>query len=88
MGLLRAQYLMTQEDQLFDFRKTDTPPILLILDRRNDPITPLLSQWTYQAMVHELLGTHNGRVDLSNIPDVRPELKVEHWPIVIILNLC
>ena len=31
-------------------------PILLILDRRDDPITPLLTQWTYQAMVHELLG--------------------------------
>lgn len=67
---------MTQEDQLFDFRKADTPPILLILDRRNDPITPLLSQWTYQAMVHELLGINNGRVDLSDVPDVRPELKV------------
>ncbi|KAI9718947.1 MAG: hypothetical protein M1812_003832 [Candelaria pacifica] len=70
-----VRYQMTQEEQLFDFRKTDTPPILLILDRRNDPITPLLTQWTYQAMVHELLGIHNGRVDLSDIPDVRPELK-------------
>ncbi|KAI9850226.1 MAG: vacuolar protein sorting-associated protein 45 [Vezdaea acicularis] len=66
---------MTQEDQLFDFRKTDTPPILLLVDRRDDPITPLLTQWTYQAMVHELLGIQNGRVDLSDVPDVRPELK-------------
>jgi vacuolar protein sorting-associated protein 45 len=71
-----VRYQMTQEDQLFDFRKTDTPPILLILDRRDDPITPLLTQWTYQAMVHELLGIKNGRVDLSWVPDVRPELKV------------
>jgi len=71
------RYQIAQEDQLFDFgRRADTPPILLILDRRNDPITPLLSQWTYQAMVHELLGIHNGRVDLSEVPDVRPELKV------------
>ncbi|KAF3926061.1 hypothetical protein ABW20_dc0109127 [Dactylellina cionopaga] len=68
-------FQMTQESQLFDFRKTDTPPILLILDRRSDPITPLLSQWTYQAMVHELLGIENGRVDLSNVPDIRPEHK-------------
>ncbi|KAK6362046.1 vacuolar protein sorting-associated protein 45 [Orbilia blumenaviensis] len=68
-------FQMTQETQLFDFRKTDTPPILLILDRRNDPITPLLSQWTYQAMVHELLGIENGRVDLSDVPDTRPEHK-------------
>lgn len=70
-----VRYQLTQEEQLFDFRKTDTPPILLILDRRDDPITPLLTQWTYQAMVHELLGTFNGRVDLSAVPDIRPELK-------------
>ena len=24
-------------------------PVLLILDRRDDPVTPLLSQWTYQV---------------------------------------
>jgi hypothetical protein len=50
--------------------------LLLILDRHNDPVTPLLSQWTYQAMVHELLGISNGRVDLSKVPDIRPELSV------------
>jgi vacuolar protein sorting-associated protein 45 len=72
---------IAKEDQLFDFgRKADTPPVLLILDRRNDPVTPLLSQWTYQAMVHELLGINNGRVDLSNVPEVRPELKVTTLP--------
>ncbi|KAK5997398.1 Vacuolar protein sorting-associated protein 45 [Cladobotryum mycophilum] len=70
-----VRYLMTQEDQLFDFRKVDTPPILLVLDRREDPVTPLLTQWTYQAMVHHLLGIHNGRVDLGTVPDIRPELK-------------
>ena len=69
------RYHMTQEEQLFDFRKSDTPAILLLLDRRDDPITPLLTQWTYQAMVHELLGISNGRVDLSDVPDVRSELK-------------
>ncbi|KIJ54233.1 hypothetical protein M422DRAFT_153815 [Sphaerobolus stellatus SS14] len=63
------------ESSLFDFRPTQVPPLLLILDRRNDPVTPLLSQWTYQAMVHELLNIQNGRVDLSLVPDIRPELK-------------
>ncbi|KAG5977273.1 hypothetical protein E4U55_006918 [Claviceps digitariae] len=70
-----VRYLMSQEDQLFDFRTVDTPPILLILDRREDSVTPLLTQWTYQAMVHHLIGIQNGRVDLSDVPDVRPELK-------------
>ncbi|KAH6661260.1 glucose inhibited division protein A-domain-containing protein [Truncatella angustata] len=69
------RYSMTQEEQLFDFRKVDTPPILLILDRREDPATPLLNQWTYQAMVHHLLGIQNGRVDLGDVPEIRPELK-------------
>jgi hypothetical protein len=46
------------------------------LYRRNDPVTPLLSQWTYQAMVHGMIGIQNGRVDLSNVPDIKKELKV------------
>ena len=71
-----VRYAMTQEEQLFEFRKPDTAPILLLVDRRDDPVTPLLSQWTYQAMVHELLGIENGRVNLSDVPDVRPEFKV------------
>lgn len=67
---------MDENASLFDFRPTQTPPVLVILDRLNDPVTPLLSQWTYQAMVHELLGIINGRVDLSVVPDIAPELKV------------
>ena len=82
-----VRYRMRQGEQLFDFRKTDTLPILLVVDRRDDPVTPLLTQWTYQAMVHELLGIRNGRVDLSHIPDVRPELKVRIY-IYILFLLC
>jgi len=67
---------MQSESALFDFRLTQVPPLLLILDRRNDPVTPLLSQWTYQAMVHEIIGIHNGRVDLKEVPDIRPEVAV------------
>ena len=74
-GLIKHR--IQTESSLFDFRLTQTPPLLLILDRRNDPVTPLLSQWTYQAMVHELIGIQNGRVDLSTVPGVRPELKVD-----------
>lgn len=66
---------MSAEPGLFDFRPSASQPVLLILDRRNDPVTPLLTQWTYQAMVHELMGITNGRVDLSKAPDIREELK-------------
>ncbi|KAI9059274.1 Sec1-like protein [Trametes sanguinea] len=72
---VEIQHRMQAESQLFDFRLTQVPPLLLILDRRSDPVTPLLSPWTYQAMVHELLGIQNGRVDLGMVPDIRPELK-------------
>lgn len=69
---------MEEEESLFDFRGSQLPPLLLIIDRRSDPVTPLLTQWTYQAMVHELLGIHNGRVNLTMVPDIRPELKASH----------
>ncbi|CAD6923017.1 unnamed protein product [Tilletia laevis] len=65
----------TAQPNLFEFRRTDVPPLLLILDRRNDPVTPLLSQWTYQAMVHELIGINNGRVSLRDAENVRAEHK-------------
>ena len=29
---------------------------------------PLLNQWTYEAMVHELIGINNNRVTLENVP--------------------
>lgn len=44
--------------------------LVLVLDRLNDPVTPLISHWTYQAMVDELLGLRNNRVDLHDAVDV------------------
>ncbi|OQR88303.1 vacuolar protein sorting-associated protein [Achlya hypogyna] len=66
---------MQHEDGLFDFRQPSVPPVLLILDRKDDPVTPLLSQWTYQAMVHELMGLFENRVDLERVPGVRDDMK-------------
>eukprot|EP00227_Mantoniella_beaufortii_P017677 CAMPEP_0197586184 /NCGR_PEP_ID=MMETSP1326-20131121/8240_1 /TAXON_ID=1155430 /ORGANISM="Genus nov. species nov., Strain RCC2288" /LENGTH=572 /DNA_ID=CAMNT_0043150777 /DNA_START=220 /DNA_END=1938 /DNA_ORIENTATION=- len=59
-----------QESGLFDFRRSDGTLQLLVLDRMDDPVTPLLSQWTYQAMLHELVGIKNNRV---NLPDSSPK---------------
>ena len=55
---------MDTEGELFGFRRPEVPPLLLLLDRRDDPVTPLLNKWFYQAMVHELLGIDNNRVQL------------------------
>ena len=66
----------SEERELFDFGKRggETAPIIMILDRKEDPVTPLLLQWTYQAMVHELIGIQTNRVDLTQVPGVRPAL--------------
>ncbi|XP_058057301.1 vacuolar protein sorting-associated protein 45 [Anopheles bellator] len=69
---------INKETALFSFRPPEdgaAPPLLLILDRRDDPITPLLNQWTYQAMVHELLTITKQRVDLSGVSGVPKDLK-------------
>lgn len=63
-----------ERDDVFDMRSKSTGPMLLILDRRDDPVTPLLTQWTYQAMVHELLGINNNRVVLRGAPGISKDL--------------
>ncbi|XP_047376920.1 vacuolar protein sorting-associated protein 45 isoform X2 [Sciurus carolinensis] len=70
-----VQQVITKEYELFEFRRTEVPPLLLILDRCDDAITPLLNQWTYQAMVHELLGINNNRIDLSRVPGISKDLR-------------
>lgn len=51
-----------ESDGIFHFKNRGS--LVLVLDRADDPVTPLLSQWTYQAMVHELLGLNNNRVKM------------------------
>lgn len=41
---ISPQQVITKEYELFDFRRTEVPPLLLILDRSDDAITPLLNQ--------------------------------------------
>ncbi|XP_020579471.1 vacuolar protein sorting-associated protein 45 homolog [Phalaenopsis equestris] len=65
-----AKLMYEQESGLFDFRRTETSPLLLVIDRRDDPVTPLLTQWTYQAMVHELIGILDNKVHLRNVGTV------------------
>ncbi|KAF4715166.1 vacuolar protein sorting-associated protein 45, partial [Perkinsus olseni] len=67
---LALQKRLEQDESLFESvaGSAETPVnsgggmLILVADRRDDPVTPLLTQWTYQAMVHELLGLENNRV--------------------------
>lgn len=48
-----------------DLNRTATSaPILLILDRKSDPVTPLVTPWTYQSMIHEVIGIDRNIVKL------------------------
>lgn len=65
--LADSLYNLTYKQQysIFDFGARSSP-VVLILDRRDDPVTPLLTQWTYQAMVHELVGINDNTVKLTS----------------------
>ncbi|KFD62740.1 hypothetical protein M514_09198 [Trichuris suis] len=69
--------LMTRESVLFQSSgsTSSSETLLLILDRRFDAITPLLNQWTYQAMVHELFGIRNNRVNMESAPTVGADMR-------------
>jgi len=44
----------------------DERVILVITERKEDVVTPLLTPWTYEAMLHELFGIFNNKVDIKN----------------------
>ena len=49
-----VRQVISKEAALFDFRQADRAPLLLIIDRRDDAVTPLLNQWTYQVRTSTL----------------------------------
>ncbi|KJH52431.1 Sec1 family protein [Dictyocaulus viviparus] len=69
--------VIKREEGLFDNSKRDT--MLLIIDRSEDPVTPLLNQWTYEAMVHELITINNNRVSIDGQSMVLSELHDEFY---------
>ncbi|CCH57986.1 hypothetical protein TBLA_0A01850 [Henningerozyma blattae CBS 6284] len=71
-----VEFSISQNDtSLFDFPTMDTTPILLLLDRKNDPLTPLLQPWTYQSMIHEYIGVKRNIVDLSKVDNIDKDLQ-------------
>ena len=72
----KVQAKMAQETEFVHRMSRNSPSThLLITDRKEDPVTPLLNQWTYQAMVHELIGIKDNRVDLKHLEHVSDEMK-------------
>lgn len=71
----KLRQVLVTEGSLYTGNSTESNSTLLILDRRDDAITPLLHQWTYEAMVHELIGVNKGRVNLAHVQGVSDDLK-------------
>ena len=57
--------------------------MLLILDRKEDPVTPLLTQWTYQAQLHELIGIEHNVVNLAKVNKQFLKEKIEQQKFVV-----
>jgi vacuolar protein sorting-associated protein 45 len=58
-----VNFIIEKEEGMFDFRTPDTPPVLLVVDRRSDLITPLLLHWTYLSMLHDHFCIRNGKLE-------------------------
>lgn len=43
-----------------------TPPTILIMDRNSDLLTPLVTPWSYGALIHELFECRNSMIDLGS----------------------
>ncbi|CAJ1012709.1 putative Sec1 family [Leishmania naiffi] len=54
--------ILKSDTSLYDYPTRDT--VLLLLDRSDDPLTPLLTPWTYQAMLHEHIGLRSNTLKL------------------------
>jgi vacuolar protein sorting-associated protein 45 len=52
--------------------------VLFLFDRKEDPVTPLLNQWTYQAMIHELIGINNNIITLKKDHDEEKLVLADH----------
>ena len=51
-------------------REGDT--VLLIVDRADDPVTPLMHQWTYQAMIYDMIEQSSEKLLGNNLVQFRP----------------
>ncbi|XP_048606359.1 vacuolar protein sorting-associated protein 45 homolog isoform X1 [Brassica napus] len=67
MEIAAMTKLMYQhESGLFDFRRTESSPLLLVIDKRDDP-----------AMVHELIGLEDNKVDVRAIGGLSKDQQVQ-----------
>lgn len=66
-----GERLSSQIDDNNDlFQSTSAASLILLIDRRTDPVTPLLHNWSYQSLLHEFFGIQNNIVKIKNRPPI------------------
>eukprot|EP00658_Telonema_sp_P-2_P004755 TRINITY_DN1176_c0_g1_i1.p1 TRINITY_DN1176_c0_g1~~TRINITY_DN1176_c0_g1_i1.p1 ORF type:complete len:594 (+),score=181.47 TRINITY_DN1176_c0_g1_i1:230-2011(+) len=66
-----ADLMEDKEKSVHHHQNRAGTPVLLIYDRKEDPVTPLMTPWTYQSMLHELIGINQNTIDLSGLPGAK-----------------
>lgn len=61
---LEREYIQNHKDYLPDNLE------LVIFERRDDPITPLIYNWSYMSLVNEFIGIKSNTVHLSSKPQI------------------
>lgn len=56
--------ILDKSAELYNYKNKDS--VLIILDRCSDALTPLVTPWTYQAMLHEHIGLQHNRLELTD----------------------
>ncbi|KAF8540571.1 Sec1-like protein [Trichophaea hybrida] len=71
---LRDHVVNSRDNNLFSSRSSSsassqTRPVLIILDRNIDLVPMLSHSWTYQALVHDVLGMRLNRITVETVED-------------------
>ena len=62
-----GEKLSRQIDENSDlFQSTLSTSLIILLDRRTDPLTPILHSWSYQSLLHEIVGINNNVVRVNS----------------------
>jgi vacuolar protein sorting-associated protein 45 len=61
-----AEFFKSNSDMIRKEIGKEQNGLLFIFDRKEDPVTPILNQWTYQAMLHELIGITNNVLEIKH----------------------
>ncbi|ORC93166.1 putative vacuolar protein sorting-associated protein [Trypanosoma theileri] len=71
LAKLLAEKMKTVHQSFPDLKAKDS--VLVILDRMDDPVTALVTPWTYEAMIHEIIGFQRGNEVTVDDPDAKPD---------------